>query len=144
MPIIQHVLTKLDKSKCFANLDQSHGYWKFTLHPSSQASKYFITPNLIYTPKRVMHGTKNAVKKLQSTLAGILPDTLQNSVLYWLADILLDSQSRDSLMDAIRYFFSTCKDYNIKLHPSKCTLFSKKIKWCGKIVSSTVIRYDPR
>lgn len=70
MPILEHELTKLAKSWFYANFDFVQSYWQLLLHPDSQASQSFITPDGVFSPTRVPHGTTNAVTHLQS----VIPD----------------------------------------------------------------------
>lgn len=66
MPNIGQELTLLVGSKYFASFDLSHGYWQLPLDKASVPLQSFITPEGIYSPTRVLHGTMNAVTHLQS------------------------------------------------------------------------------
>ncbi len=48
------------------------------------------------------------------------------------------------LLKSVRSFFELCAKYNIKLHPAKCILFTKEVRWCDRLISADGIRYDPR
>ena len=144
MPNIEIELTTVAGSKFFAVFDFSHSYWQLLLAKQSQECQSFITPDGIFTPTRVLHGTTNAVAHLQSSIAGIIPDDLKPNILCWLDDILLHAPTVDKLLESIQSFFGMCAEYNLKLHPAKCTLFAKEIRWCGRLLSAEGIRYDPR
>lgn len=144
MPVIEQELTKVAGSQVFATFDLSHGYWQLPLHPSSQSSQSFITPDGVYSPTRVLHGTTNAVLYLQSTLSAHLPADLRRSVLLWLDDILAHAPTTIELLTAIRLFFELCSERNLKLHPAKCVLYSRSIRWCGRVITADGIRFDPR
>ena len=144
MPNIEQELAKLSNSKFFATFDLSHGYWQFPLHKDSQALQSFITPDGIFSPTRVLHGTTNATTHLQSVLAEIFPKELRKALLYWLDDILLHSNTTDELLEGIQRLFAVCREHSIRLHPKKCILFSRSIRWCGRIVSEAGVKYDPR
>jgi hypothetical protein len=47
------------------------GYWQLPLHEDSQECQSIITPDGVYTPTRVQHGTTNATVHMQ---ASITPD----------------------------------------------------------------------
>jgi len=68
MPNIEHELTRLSASRYYATFDLSHGYWQLELDPASRTLQSFITPDGIFSPTRVLHGTTNAVTHLQSSL----------------------------------------------------------------------------
>ena len=92
----------------------------------------------------MLHGTTNAVAHLQSSITAIISDDIKANILSWLDDVLIHAPTVDGLLESIRSFFEVCKDYNLKLHPSKCTVFATEIRWCGRLVSAQGIRYDPR
>jgi transposase InsO family protein len=144
MPNIENELTKLGSSRFFATFDLSHGYWQLELDESSRVCQSFVTPDGIYTPTRVLHGTTNAVTHLQSALAEIIPDDLRPNLLYWLDDILIHAPAANLFIQAIEKFFSLCVQWNLKLHPAKCILYATEIRWCGRMLSASGIRYDPR
>lgn len=144
MPNIEFELHRLTKATCFATFDLSHGYWQLPLHPDSQALQSFITPDGVYSPTRVLHGTTNAVAHLQSSLASVFSEELKKSVLAWLDDILGFAVSDAALLIVLENFFSMCASYNLKLHPGKCELYSDVVRWCGRLISKEGIKFDPR
>jgi transposase InsO family protein len=144
MPHLEHELPKLSASQFFATFDLSHGYWQLELDESSQQLQSFITPDGIYTPTRVLHGTTNAVTHLQSSLAEAVPPTLRQFLLHWLDDVLLHHSTVEGLLDAVRQFLLLCVKLNLKLHPAKSVFFATSVRWCGRLISAEGIRYDPR
>jgi hypothetical protein len=72
MPHIESELSRLQGSTYFATFDLSHGYWQLELAPESQECQSFITPDGVFSPTRVLHGTSNAVLHLQAALQGVL------------------------------------------------------------------------
>ena len=102
MPNLEQDLSSLAGAVYFANFDMSHGYWQLLLAQLSQECHSFITPGGIYTSTRVLHGTTNAVSHLQSSLTGIIPKDLLDSILIWLDDILLHAPTVEKLLESIR------------------------------------------
>ena len=143
MPNLEQELHKLSGSKCYANFDLSQAYWQLSLHENSQECQSFITPDGVYSPTRVLHGTANAVAHLQSALAAIFLPELGKNLLSWLDDLLLYASCPEELLTAIESFLSLCLKHRLKLHPQKCILFTVKIKWCGRIITRQGIRFDP-
>jgi len=144
MPNLEHELSELKDAVFFANFDMSHGYWQLLLSLISQECQSFITPDGVFTPTRVLHGTTNAVTHLQASLASVIPASLRPNILCWLDDILIHAPTVEKLFEFISMFFKLCVDYNIKLHPAKCILYTTEICWCGRLISANGIRYDPR
>ena len=144
MPNIECELTRLAHARYFSQFDLSHGYWQFGLDKSSQECQSFLTPDGIYTPTRVLHGTTNATTHLQSVITSALPPEVARSTLTWLDDILQFSTNVASHLVLLEKFFKVCRQYNLKLNPKKCILLTKQVHWCGRIINENGIRLQPR
>jgi Reverse transcriptase (RNA-dependent DNA polymerase) len=143
MPHVESELARLCNSHYFATFDLSHGYWQLPLAAQSQECQSFITPDGVYSPTRVLHGTTNAVAHMQSVLQEVLAP-MSEHILAWLDDLLLHAASITDLFDYLRTFFTICRNYSLKLHPGKCVLFSASVRWCGRVISATGSKFDPR
>lgn len=64
MPNLEYELLQLTNSSCYARFDLSYAYWQLRLAEYSQSCQSFITPDGVYSPTRVLHGTTNAVLNL--------------------------------------------------------------------------------
>jgi hypothetical protein len=143
MPHLESELSRLSGSKFFATFDLSHGYWQVSLDEGSQAFQSFITPDGVYTPIRVLHGTNNAVPHMQASLQELL-GPLYDNVLAWLDDLLLHTTSESELLSLLRLFLEICRSANLKLHPHKFSLFAVTARWCGRLLSAAGVKFDPR
>ena len=143
MPNLEQELTKLSGSKYFANFDFSHAYWQLPLHPDSQSLHSFITPDGVFSPTRILHGTTNAVMHLQSSVEAILKTSLKRNTLLWLNDILIFSSTIDHLLELISEFIQLCKEYGLFLHRKKCLLITTSVRWCGRLIQPQGVTFDP-
>lgn len=143
IPNLEHEPTRLSNSRYYATFDLSHCYLQVELDGTSQALQSFITPDGPYFPTRVMHGPTNAVTHLQAAFSEILPTGLTSDLLNWLDDIQLYDPTVLGLLKFIRQLLGLCVRKNIKLSPAKCILFAVSLQWCGRLVSTDGIRYDP-
>jgi hypothetical protein len=84
MPNLQDELHDLHGSEVFATLDFCQGYWQIPLHKDSQDCQSFIAPYGVYTPTRVLHGTRNATQHLQSVLVVMMDDIKSNIKYGWM------------------------------------------------------------
>jgi hypothetical protein len=50
------------------------GYWQLPLHEDSQEFQSIITPDGVYTPTRVQHGTTKATVHMQSIMEDLMLD----------------------------------------------------------------------
>ena len=142
MPDLESVTARLAGQHCFAAIDLCHAYWQLPLHEDSQECQSFITPNGVYSPTRVMHGQRNAVAFCQSSVQ-LLCESIAQSMLLWLDDMLLYGTDATSLLHTLRKFFEICHSSGLKLHAKKCRLFLSEVKWCGKVIDGKGVRLDP-
>jgi Reverse transcriptase (RNA-dependent DNA polymerase)/RNase H-like domain found in reverse transcriptase len=142
MPNLQDELHDLHGSIVFATLDFCQGYWQIPLHKESQDCQSFITPDGVYTPTRVLQGTRNATQHLQSVL--VVRWTTSRNIKVWLDDCLLHTKTEDDLLATLNFFFKQCQEHELKLHASKCVLFSTTVRYCGRLITKDGVHFDPR
>lgn len=110
MPNLEHELSKLSRSRCYATFYLSHGYWQFELDGDSQPLQSFITPDEVLLLTRVLHGTTNAVRHLQSSLTQVLPESISRNLLSWLDDFLLRQETANGLLQVVEKFLTFCTE----------------------------------
>jgi hypothetical protein len=104
MPNLQDELHDLRGSEVFATLNFCQCYWQIPLHKDSQDCQSFITPDGVYAPTRVLHGTKNDTQNLQSVLV-VMMDDIKSNIKVWLGDCLLRTKTEDNLLATLNSFF---------------------------------------
>jgi Reverse transcriptase (RNA-dependent DNA polymerase)/RNase H-like domain found in reverse transcriptase len=142
MPNLQDELHDLHGSEVFATLDFCQCYWQIPLHKDSQDCQYFITPDGVYTPTRVLHGTRNATQHLQSMLI-VMMDDIKSNIKVWLDDGLLHTKTEDDLL-ATLIFLKKCQEHGLKLHASKFVLFASTVRKCGWLITKDGVHFDEK
>jgi Reverse transcriptase (RNA-dependent DNA polymerase) len=143
MPNLQDELHDLHGAEVFATLDFCQGYWQIPLHKDSQNCQSFITPDGVFTPTRVPHGTRNATQHLHSVLV-VMIDGIKSNIKVWLYDCLLHTKMEDDLLATLNFFFKKCQEHGLKLHASKCVLFATTVRYCGSLITQDGVRFDPK
>jgi hypothetical protein len=69
---------------------------------------------------------------------------LVEQILAWLDDILVHAVTELELLTHLRALFLICRQYNLKIHPVKCSLYATKLRWCVRLLSATGVCFDPR
>jgi hypothetical protein len=108
MPNLQDELHDLHGSEVFATLDFCQGYWQIPLQKDSQDCQSFVTPDGVYTPTRVLHGTRNATQHLQSVLL-VMMDGIKSNIKVWLDDCLPHRKTEDDLLANLNFFSRNVK-----------------------------------
>lgn len=101
---MEQELVKVLESKYFANVEFCQSHWQLALDPESRAIESIIASGDVYSPARVVHGTKNAVMHLQSSILSDIPPSLRRHVLLWLNDVLQHATTPKTVMDAVNNF----------------------------------------
>jgi Reverse transcriptase (RNA-dependent DNA polymerase) len=127
IPNLQDELHDLHGSEVIATLDFCQGYWQIPLHKDSQDCQYFVTPDREYTPRRVLHITRNATQHLQSVIV-VMMDVIKSNIKVWLDDCLLHTKTEVDLLATLYFFFMQCREHVLKLHASKCVLFATTVR----------------
>jgi hypothetical protein len=132
MPNLRDELHDLHGSEVFATLEFCQGYWQIPLHKDSQDCQSFITPDGVYTPTHLLHGTRNATQNLQSVLV-IMMDDIKSNIKVWLDDCLHHTKTEDDWLATLSFFVKKCQEHGLKLHASKCVLFATTVRYCRKV-----------
>jgi Reverse transcriptase (RNA-dependent DNA polymerase) len=143
MSNLQDELHDLHGFGTFVTLDFCQGYWQISLHNDSQDCQSFITPDEVYTPTRVLYGTRNASQHLQSMLL-VMIDDIKTNIKVWLDDCLLHTKTEDDLLATLNFIFKQCKKYGLKMQASKCVLFAITVRYCGRFITENGVRFDPK
>ena len=142
MPHLNSEVNDFAKSSCFSSLDFVSGYWQLPLEEESQSACGVVTPFGVVASKRVLPGLANATAYFQRTVEPLFSE-LREHMKAWLDDFNLHATSESELLDYLETFFRICKQHRLYLSALKCRLFSKELKWCGRVVSEDGYKMDP-
>lgn len=129
-------------SKIYVILDPSVGCWQLPLDKAYQTCQLLITSDGICTFTRDLHVTTNSVIYLPVVFGSMLSLNFWDRLLYWFGDILILTNSIQSLFENIIIHFNRSFLHSIRLHSLRKVSFSKSI-WCrGRVISMDGIRSD--
>lgn len=133
---LESILQSTQGSTCYAKEDMAHAYWQLPLADESQEMLSSQTPLRVYSSRRLLQGSTDAGIHFQ---AGTL-DVFQgrcDSLLQRLDGFLLHAAHDDELLEVLQQFMSVCAEYGFKI-------LAQNTKFCGRIISSDGVRFDPR
>lgn len=143
LPHLESVFDAIGEAKAqyFSSVDLKSGFWQIPLDPSTQHKAAFITQNGVYEWTRLPFGLMNAPISFQTLMTSILRGMNWKSVLVYVDDILIFSESFEKHLSHISQVFERLEKFNLKLHPDKCQ-FAMKF-FLGHIISKDGVEVDP-
>ena len=144
MPHLESRLQDTQGSTCYANIDKAHAYWQLALEEDSQEIHSIQTPIGVYTPTRILQGGTDSGNHYQAVTSEKFSQAGVHKILQWLDDFLIYSTDENELLEIIQKFFQVCSEFGFKVHAKKSKLFTKRVKFCGRILTAEGIQYDPR
>ena len=146
LPRIEDTLDKLAGAKWFSCLDLQAGYWQVEMQEEDKDKTAFYVGGLgslgnLFECNRMPFGLTNApatFQRLMEMQLGDLP-----FVQLYLDDIIIFSSTFRDQLERLEKTLQRLQACGLKLKPSKCHLFQKKVKYLGHIISEDGIETDP-
>ena len=142
-PRIEHILDQRLGSTIFTTLYLKDGYWQVEM---VEESKPYITftcgPLGFYECETMPFGVTNAAATFQRLMDNCLGELNMNWCIVYL-DIIYSTDAA-SHIERLEAVFQKLAKAGLKLKPSKCESFKKRIMYLGHTVSEEGILTDPQ
>ena len=144
LPRIDETFDRLAGSSWFSTLDLKSGYWQLDLDPKDRKYTAFTAGSLgFYEWVRLPMGLCNSAATFQRVVENVMGSANVESCLLYLDDIIVFSDNFDSHLQRLELVLTKLEEAGLKVKPSKCFLFQRRIKYLGHILSSEGIQTDP-
>ncbi len=144
IPTIEELIDTLGGASWFATLDLSSGYHQVEIEPSHKERTAFTAGPLgFYQWTRMPFGLRNAPALFQRLMERVLSNVHLRTCLVYLDDIVVFGSSIEELKGRLEEVFGKIEQAGLKLKPQKCSLFQRKLKYLGHIVSERGVECDP-
>lgn len=124
-------------------MDLCAGYWQCTLDPSYFHACGIIAPKGTFVSTWMLHCLKNASAYFQFTTPPLF-DELSDAIKAWIDDSTIHAKTESELMHHIENFFAICSKQNLRLSAQKCSIYTKKAKWCKRTSDNEVYQLNSR
>lgn len=144
LPRIDEILDSLAGNAWFSVLDMKSGYYQIPIAEEHKERTAFTVGSLgFFEHNRMAMGLVNAPATYQRLMEECLGDFLHRICFIYLDDaIVFSGDNFDEHVDRLRMVFQRLQDCGIKLSPSKCSLFKRRGKYVGHVVSAEGIEPD--
>lgn len=130
------------RPKYFSLLDLRSGYHQIPLDPLTKEKSSFVVHSGQYQYLRMPFGLMNAPATFQCLMARVFQNMHFKSVLCYLDDILIYSETFEEHLNHLQEVFQRLKDANLKLHPEKCRFGLDQILYLGHVLSPKGMEVD--
>ena len=142
MPLIEATLDHLSGAKWFSTLDLQAGYWQIPMEEESKAKTAFSVGSLgFFEAERMPFGLTNAPATFQRLMEQTLAD-LTHTMAY-LDDVIVFSETFEEHLERLGAVFQRLEEQGLKLKPSKCHLFRRRVNYLGHVISEQGVEADP-
>ena len=143
LPRIDDSLDCLGKSKIFSSLDLVSGYWQIEMDKEARERAAFVTRGGLWEPQRLAFGLVNAPGTFERLMETVMRGLQYTTLLVYMDDILCFAPDMETHLGRLEEIFRRLRAANLKLKPSKCRLFRRKVQYLGHVVSEEGVSTDP-
>lgn len=146
LPLIQDIFDKCGtmKPNYMSSLDMAQGYHQVPINPSSRQYTAFQTPNgALYQYKQLPMGLKTSPSVFERLVELVLRGMQYTSILCYLDDILVVSETFEEHMAHLAELFSRLRKAGLKLKGKKCFFFRQEVSFLGHILTKDGLKCDP-
>ena len=124
LPCIQETLESLEGSCIFSSFDLKSGFWQVEMDEVSKQYTAFTVGLLgFFECERMPFGLCNAPMTFQQLMQNCLGELNLTYCLIYLNDVITFCKDEDDHLHCMRVIFDRFWAENLKLKPSKCSLF---------------------
>ena len=136
IPRIHEVLESLVGAGHFSCLDLKSGFWQIKMEEVSKQYTAFTVGNLgFFECDHMPFGLCNMLSTFQWLMQNCLGELNLIYCLIYLDDLIMNLQTVEEDLHQLCVVFDQLREYNLKLKPSKCSLFKEEINYLAHPVS---------
>ena len=135
LPRIDQLVDSTAGHKLLTFMDAFSGYNQIKMNEEDQEKTTFITSQGLYCYKVIPFGLKNAEATYQRLVNKMFNKQIGRNMEVYVDDMLVKSKEELAHLDDLQETFTSLKQYQIKLNPSKCVFGVVSGKFLGFMVS---------
>ena len=139
LPHIQEALESMAGLAHFSSMDFKLGFWQIKMAPGLQQYTAFMVGNLgFYEFTCMLFGLCNMPATFQCLMQNTLGELNLTYCVIYLDDVIVFGRMEEHL-EHLRVVFERFQEFNLKLKPSKCSVFQSEIVYLAHHVSQRSI-----
>ena len=144
LPRVEDLLDCVAGNKFFSIIDLKSGYHQVEIiEAHKERTAFSVGPLGFYEYNRMPFGLTNSPATYQRLMENILADLNLKICCVFIDDVIIFGKTFEEHLRNIQLVLSKIQEATLKLAPSKCQFFKRKVKFIGHIVSERGIEIDP-
>ncbi|KAF8677357.1 hypothetical protein RHS04_05980 [Rhizoctonia solani] len=135
LPRQDKLIEKLCHARIFTKLDLRNGYHNIRIKEGDEWKAAFCTALGHFAPTVMQFGLSNAPAVFMRFMNNIFCDLLDISVVVYLDDILIFSNSREEHVEHVKEVLSCLLKHNLFCNPAKCYFFVTEVTYIGLVIT---------
>lgn len=135
IPDPRDLLERVAGKNYYCKLDFASAYHQATVHPDDRHKTAFRTHDGVFLWKRCPFGLMNLPAWWSQQMQNVFGDL---NIACYLDDVVLFADTEDELIAKLQAFYERCRQFDIRLKPSKCELGLTKFEYLGHVVTAGV------
>ena len=143
LPNVNEILSSLEGSRFFSNMDLQAGFHQLELTPDSKERTAFVTASGLYQYKVLPFGCVTAPANFQRTMDIILAGLGWLVCLCYLDDLIVHARTLNEHLEKLDLVLERIHGAGLTIKLVKCHFAEGQLKCLGHIVSARGIGVDP-
>ena len=143
LPRIDELFDRLRGAKWFSKIDLRSGYHQVRVHPDDVPKTAFRTRYGHFEYLVMPFGLTNAPATFMHLMQSVFRDLLDRSVIVFLDDILIFSNSLEEHRKHVREVLQRLREHKLYAKESKCEFMRRFIGFLGHVISGQGISMEP-
>ena len=144
LPRIEESMNALAGAKYFTVLDLKSGFWQVEVaEEHKERTAFTVGPLGLFECNTMPFGVTNGPATFQRLMEKAMGTLQPDKCLVYLDDIILHSSTVSEGLERLDLVFGRLANAGLKLKPSKCQFFKKRVLYLGHIVSEAGVEVDP-
>jgi len=135
LPNVNAILDQLGNKKWFSTIDLASGFFQIPMENKSIEKTAFICELGLFEYLRTPMGLRNSPSTMNRLLLKIFKDLIGKSVLVYMDDLMVMSNSIDEHLKDLRQVFTIFRQANLRLKAKKCSFMSKRVVFLGHVIT---------
>ena len=146
METIQYVLLSVRQGDLMASIDLKEAYLQVPVHPDSRHFLLFVSKGHVFQFKALCFGLSTAPQVFTRVMASVsaILHSMGIRIRRYLDDWLVQSSSRESLLQDLKTVLNLCHELGIVVNPQKSHLVpSQVVQYLGVVINAETFMASP-